>query len=466
MAAPAPSFRDPDATLKFADDRVLRVVNAAAAPGFAAMLTHPFIGQLMADGRLVRTEIAHGVAAPSDAAGSVVYEHERVPFISYPFEWSPLMLARAAELTAMLCIELLQHGFLLKDATPANVLFRATHPIWVDVPSIVPRPRGTYLWNAQDQFERCFLLPLIASLEAGLPVEWSLRNPARGLDHVFVARLLGARRWLKPSLLGTVALPALAQRAARPAPAASLATLANDERARFTLERVFARNLARVRSLQRALEPKRSMWREYTHTRSHYGQADLDQKTAFIHDAVDATRPKWVLDVGANTGEFSEHAAAQGAAVVAVDTDEAAVNGIFGSASRRDANVLPMVGNFASPTPALGWANSETLSFLDRAERRFDLVLLLAVVHHLRATFGIPVEQILATVARVTRTYVVVEHVPVEDPMFQQLSRGRDPLYEDCAREAFERLLCRYFVVMKAHLLPNGRTLYLAATRS
>ena len=93
-------------------------------------------------------------------------------------------------------------------------------------------------------------------------------------------------------------------------------------------------------------------------------------------------------------------------------------------------------------------------------------MLLLAVVHHLRATFGIPVERILATVAGVTRKHVVVEHVPVQDPMFQQLSRGRDPLYEDCAREAFEALLSRHFTVAKVHTLPNGRTLYLAAKRS
>jgi hypothetical protein len=223
MGSPAPTFRDPDASLRFADGRVLRVVNHAAAPSFAAMLSAPFIGRLMADGRLIGTTVAS--EAGRDEAG-VVYEHEPVPFIAYPLEWSPLMLARAAELTATLCIELLEHGFLLKDATPANVLFRATEPVWVDVPSIVARPRGTYLWNAQDQFERCFLLPLIASLELGIPLEWSLRNPARGLEHGAVARMLGVRRWLKPSLVTAVALPAAAQRA-NVAPGAGHATHSN-----------------------------------------------------------------------------------------------------------------------------------------------------------------------------------------------------------------------------------------------
>ena len=94
------------------------------------------------------------------------------------------------------------------------------------------------------------------------------------------------------------------------------------------------------------------MWREYTRTRCHYAESDIEQKTAFVREVIDNTKPAWVLDVGANTGEFSEHAATQGAAVVAVDTDEAAVNGIFSSASRSGVNILPMVGNFASESGA------------------------------------------------------------------------------------------------------------------
>lgn len=463
MTVPASSFRDPDASLSVAGGRVLRAVKHEAATSFATMLAHPFIERLMADGRLVRTERVTDVES-SGAREGVLYEHEKIPFVVYPFEWSPTMLARACEFTATLCVDLLEHGFQLKDATPANVLFRGAEPIWVDVPSIVAREPGTFLWNAQDQFERCFLLPLIANREAGIPLDWSLRDAQRGIDHATLARILGARRWLKPSLWTSVALPnALHSAAGRPP--GEQPRLRNDEQARFTLARTFRRNVARARALQREVESASSMWREYTRTRSHYADGDLEAKTAFVREVIDTTRPAWVLDIGANTGEFSEHAAARGAAVVAVDTDEAAVNDIFSSARRSRANVLPMVGNFASPSPALGWANGETLSFLDRSQKRFDLVLLLAIVHHLRATHGVPIERILATVAGVTRRHVLIEHVPVEDPMFQRLSRGRDSLYGDCTRDVFETILASYFAITASRTLPNGRTLYLAANR-
>ena len=92
--------------------------------------------------------------------------------------------------------------------------------------------------------------------------------------------------------------------------------------------------------------------------------------------------------------------------------------------------------------------------------------MLLAIVHHLRVTHGVPIERILAALAHVTKKHILIEHVPVEDPMFQQLSRGRDSLYGDCARPAFESILGRQFALVTSHTLPNGRTLYLGGERS
>ncbi|NJO12246.1 MAG: SAM-dependent methyltransferase, partial [Gammaproteobacteria bacterium] len=104
------------------------------------------------------------------------------------------MLADAGLFTLDLAIELLGHGLELKDATPANILHRGTKPVLVDVPSIVERRHGDYLWLARHQFETCFLLPLIAAVEAGVPLSWSLMNPIDGLSHEALARILGGRR--------------------------------------------------------------------------------------------------------------------------------------------------------------------------------------------------------------------------------------------------------------------------------
>ena len=75
MIVPASSFRDPDASLSFGGGRILRAVKSEASQAFAAMLEHPFIRRLMADGRLVGTaRLPEGSSA--HARDGVVYEHD------------------------------------------------------------------------------------------------------------------------------------------------------------------------------------------------------------------------------------------------------------------------------------------------------------------------------------------------------------------------------------------------------
>ena len=424
------------------------------------MLADPVVRRWMDEGRLVRT-------TPIVMAGidGECFEHERIPFVSHPAEWAPEMLAAAAELTLELSRALLPPGLQLKDATPANVLFRGAQPVFVDLPSIVAREPGSCLWNARHQFETTFLLPLIASVEARLPIASTLANPVAGLSHEALARILGARRWLKPRLWRSVAFPAaLAARAAAGAGSRGALKVASDAQARFILDRAFA---GLTRDLQRwtaRLAAGSSHWQGYTATRLHYGDADLEAKRAFVTEALDGTRPLAVLDIGANTGEFSEIAARQ-AEVVSMDIDERSVAAIFGRARASRPTILPLVGNFGRPTPATGWRNRESDSFLARAAERFDLVMMLAVVHHLRVTEGVPIAEQFDAVAGVTRRHLLVEFVPVSDPMFAAIARGREALYGDCERPAFEAALGELFQVEKSRELPNGRVLFLARRR-
>jgi len=50
--------------------------------------------------------------------------------------------------------------------------------------------------------------------------------------------------------------------------------------------------------------------------------------------------------------------------------------------------------------------------------------------------------------------------------MFAAIARGREPLYPDCVRPAFETALARRFAIERTRELPNGRVLYLARRRA
>jgi ribosomal protein L11 methylase PrmA len=207
-----------------------------------------------------------------------------------------------------------------------------------------------------------------------------------------------------------------------------------------------------------------SHWRDYASTRAHYPASDLEAKRVFVAEAVAAATPEWTLDIGSNTGEFSEIAAAH-SRVVAIDSDETSVSGTFEYVQPRQLPVLPLVVDLANPTPARGWCNGESASFVDRAAGRFDLVMLLAVVHHLRVSAGIPLLQIVELISRLTRKHLVFEWVPSSDPMFVQIARGRDSLYDDYNRENLDALLSRSFAIDKTRVLANGRVLYAAHKR-
>jgi ribosomal protein L11 methylase PrmA len=213
----------------------------------------------------------------------------------------------------------------------------------------------------------------------------------------------------------------------------------------------------------RSLRSKRSesSWSAYRDTCS-YTDADRDAKERFVRSAVEARRPGLVWDLGCNDGTFARIAAQHAGYVVAVDADDVVVDRLYQSL-RRDgpANVLPLVMNLVDPSPGRGWRNAERRAFTDRD--RPDLVLGLALVHHLAIAANVPLPEVVAWLRSLEAT-VVVEFVAPHDPMAERLLANKAPgLHRDYRLDTFEPLLERQFTVERREELPGGsRTLYLA----
>src|SRR5436190_3032354 len=194
----------------------------------------------------------------------------------------------------------------------------------------------------------------------------------------------------------------------------------------------------------------------------NYDPVAFTAKEAFVRAALAEFKPQKVLDVGANTGHFSRLAAGLGAQVIAIDSDPVCTGECFARARQENLDVLPLVVDISRPTPALGWRNAECASFVDRARGHFDAALMLAVDHHPLVTERVPLSEILDVAAELTKSLLIIEFVPFQDPMFQRLLRGRDSLFVHYNRELFERSCERRFgIVRSADLAGTSRRLYL-----
>ncbi len=462
-----PTFRDPAGQLLLTATHALRRIHPSAEGAVRDFLASPLREALERSGDL----IASAVAAPRRDAcirdGELWLEHPRISPISYPWEWTGAQWRAAAELTLRVAAQAIDAGWTLKDATPLNVLFVGARPVLVDVLSLERRDPRSTVWLAYGQFVRTFLLPLVAAKHLKWPLQAMLFR-RDGYEPTAIARALPVRHLLHPRLLDVVTLASILDGSGGPKGAGmdrgqnnshGLSSARDPELARHILRKRIARLEKQIAYAAPVQNP--SQWSEYTQSASHYSAADLEAKQQFIRGALDYCRPARVLDIGANTGTYSVIAVEAGAQVVALDSDEAAIDALWRAASARNLPITALVANIARPTPAAGWRNREQLGLLDRLNGGFDLVLMLAVIHHLILREQIPLKLVGELCATLTRRWLVVEWVPPSDPMYREWLRGRDDLYGNLSEADLLQAFAPFFRARLRTVLGNQRVLLL-----
>jgi SAM-dependent methyltransferase len=225
-------------------------------------------------------------------------------------------------------------------------------------------------------------------------------------------------------------------------------------------------NARKMRKLVARLDwsPASRGWVAYGDDNS-YDEEDARRKDAFVRE-VAASRP-WRLawDLGCNNGRHARIAAEGARHVVALDADEGSIELLYRELKDAgDETILPLTMNVADPSPALGWRGSERKGMLERG--RPDLVLSLALVHHLAIGANIPLREVVEWLAELGAA-LVVEFPTREDPMVQKLlARKRAGLHPDYDRDVFEHRLDESFEVRRSEQLASGtRILYFATPR-
>lgn len=451
----AASFRDPSGFVFERDGVLLRQVNRTFHAEYSA--ASALYAELAAEGLLVRHEVAPLSDALTDDAIAVL-RPERVPFVSYPYEWCFSQLKDAALLTLEVHRRALLHGFGLRDASAYNVQWLRGRPVLIDTLSLAPLQEEKP-WVAYRQFCQHFLAPLLLMMNTDVRLGTLLTRYLDGVPLDLASRLLPRRTWGKWGSLLHVHMHAR-----------SMAAHAQPERAADAKARRFSKtgHAALTDSLLRQVRavdwtPSGTQWAEYE--REHnYSDSALEAKKSLVSEALRGLRPATVWDLGANTGTFSRLAAESGALVLSIDSDPAAVERNYRHArSTSEQNLLPLLVDLSAPSPAIGWANVERESLQRRGTA--DLILALALVHHLAIAGNVPLPLISDYFASLGEN-LLIEFVPKADSQVRRLLSSRDDVFPEYTQSGFEKAFSYRWEVRSATPIQGSeRTLYLMTKR-
>jgi ribosomal protein L11 methylase PrmA len=451
------SFRDPGGKIYALSGEIYRAVMAKAANDFVAFRQSGLLDKMMERGKLVSTsEVDAKLLANSGVDPSLVLHHQRVPFISYPYEWSFPLLKSAALLHLDVHVEALRGGFALTDSTAYNVQFNGVDPVFIDVLSFRKYVDGE-IWAGHRQFCEQFLNPLLLRAYFGVPHNNWFRGNLEGIETSMLARLMPWWRNLSFNVLTHVTMQARLQSAAMVDNGKSVAKAKTVKLPKLNFERM----LLGLRDWISGLQPKdtgQTVWQNYAENTT-YDTDEQKAKKRFVAEFCGKVKPKQLWDIGCNTGDYSEVALQSGAGqVIGFDFDQGALERAYARARAKKLRFLPLYQDGANPSPNQGWANAERKSVISRGGA--DAMVALAYEHHLAIGRNIPLPGVVDALTSLAPRGVI-EFVQKKDPTVQQLLALREDIFADYTPEVFESsLLSKARIVKKETVSAAGRTLY------
>lgn len=410
-----------------------RGISAEGVPFFTKLFQDGVIQRLTKQGLLIDSEVTHlGIDGYE-----MVVRHRAICFTSYPNEWCAAMLKDAALTLIELAIELAQRGFTLGDGHPWNLLFDVDtcKPVFVDLGSILPIYEST--WAAYDEFCLFCLYPLILMsheqhqfarllmcedrgvLKSDILMltpgsELSSSSPklslVNQLESVLRQRLPHSYRQQVKKTLNSIKL--LWRKESGELESHHLDFLENFKQKSHL---IFLKNLKQKIESITLPDYKTEISESYKQSILGFSPQDTwTVKQQTLHKILTELQAASVLDLGSGTGWYSLLAAVLGSKVVAFDTDEACITQLYNQACENNLPILPLVMDFSKPTPSRGLSKHWAIAATKRL--KCDLVLALALVHHIVLERRLNFDQIVKGLAQFSRRWVVVEFIPPDDP--------------------------------------------------
>ncbi len=393
---------------------------------------------------------------PYDDNAYKIIKPEKIPFISYPYEWSFTQLKQAALVTLEIQKIAMSHDMVLKDCSAYNIQFKGCKPCLIDTLSFERYKEGQ-IWQAYRQFCQHFMAPLALMSHKDVRLNQLLRTYIDGIPLDLASTLLPGKTRAMFSILTHIHAHAKSQKKYE------------------TKQENFKERKMGKRSLEGIVESLRSgvskmkwkladtEWGNY-YSDTNYTEESFTHKKQIIEKRILEIKPHIVWDLGANTGVFSRLASGQGFSTISFDIDPVAVEKNYLDCMKNDEkNLLPLVMDLTNPSPYLGWENDERVSFMKRSPA--DLAMALALIHHLAISNNLPFDKIARFFQKICKS-LIIEFVPKEDSQVQRLLSTREDIFDNYNKSSFESTFKEYFEIVESVAVKNSeRYMYYMTNR-
>jgi hypothetical protein len=495
------SFRDPSGFVFLVKGVHYRQINPSYAEDYERLISSGLYAALTKKKLLLsHRELPENLNGHANCYKTLV--PEQLDLITYPYEWSFDQLRDAALHTLAVLDLALNHAMILKDANPFNVQFREGKPVFIDTLSF-EKYDESLPWVAYRQFCECCLFPLYLEHYSGIGVQKILSAYPEGIPAAVTARLLPLKSrlnmgvWMHvylQNMVGTGRSPRREKQGDKQEPGTRLhgqgLKRQGPEPGAGSFSKQKLRNIIQnLTNILKKLQPGArtdSTWSNY-YGGTILSRDYLNEKEKIFREFINGIPFGSALDIGANDGYFSHilsekilseeilsgeilsgkipseetSSEKKSGSVLAIDADASCMNTLYRVVREKDIrNILPLCVDIVNPTPAIGFRNRERSSFSERV--RAELVVALALIHHLVFGRSLPLGDIPGYFAELSTGYLLIEFIPLEDEKVQELIRNKSRYHLPYDAACFEDNFRKYFSIEKKEEIPGTkRILYL-----
>ena len=455
MKAIDSSFRDPSGYIFKKNNVFYRVVNNSYKDDFDLLENSGLCDKLVNNSQILSYTTCKSLVIDDKGVYKILLP-EQLKHISYPYEWCFSQLKDAALLTLDIQEESLKHDMSLKDASAYNIQFHHGLPVMIDTLSFEKYNEGEP-WVAYKQFCQHFLAPLALASYVDIKSIRLLQLYIDGVPLDYAIKQLPVRFIAKFSIFIHLYLHAKAQ---------------NSNANNFKIRKNNVSKVAMlglISSLRSAIDslkwaPVGTEWGEY-YQDTNYSPSSMSQKHQVIDEIISKLNPSVLWDIGGNNGEFTRLASNKGIDSVLFDIDYAAIEKSYRKTKiEGEENIASFVMDFTNPSPGVGWNNKERPSIFNRSP--VDMVLALALIHHLCISNNLPFNFVATFFARITLKYLVIEFVPKSDSQVKRLLNTREDIFVNYDQQNFENNFIELFDIVEITKVENSdRVIYLMKKR-